>query len=54
MWGFLLPLHRLGKRFLSAGARIDRCDELPMNFEGLRSELEAERSKGFWARLFGG
>jgi excisionase family DNA binding protein len=31
-------------------ARADRLEE---RTEQLRSELEAERSKGFWARLFG-
>jgi excisionase family DNA binding protein len=31
-----------------------RADRLEDRAEKLRGELEAERSKGFWARLFGG
>jgi excisionase family DNA binding protein len=31
-----------------------RADRLEERAEKLRDELEAERSKGFWARLFGG
>jgi excisionase family DNA binding protein len=32
----------------------ERADRLEERAEKLRGELEAERSKGFWARLFGG
>jgi hypothetical protein len=32
----------------------ERADRLEERAEQLRGELEAERSKGFWARLFGG
>jgi hypothetical protein len=32
----------------------ERADKLEERTEKLRGELEAERSKGFWARLFGG
>ena len=32
----------------------ERADRLEERAEKLRDELEAERSKGFWARLFGG
>src|SRR5215208_2712368 len=32
----------------------ERADRLEERTEQLRGELEAERSKGFWARLFGG
>ena len=32
----------------------ERADRLEDRAEKLRGELEAERSKGFWARLFGG
>jgi excisionase family DNA binding protein len=32
----------------------ERADKLEERAEKLRGELEAERSKGFWARLFGG
>jgi hypothetical protein len=32
----------------------ERADKLEERTEQLRGELEAERSKGFWARLFGG
>jgi excisionase family DNA binding protein len=32
----------------------ERADRLEERSEQLRDELEAERSKGFWARLFGG
>jgi excisionase family DNA binding protein len=32
----------------------ERADRLEERTEELRVELEAERSKGFWARLFGG
>jgi len=31
-----------------------RADRLEERAEKLRGELEVERSKGFWARLFGG
>jgi excisionase family DNA binding protein len=32
----------------------ERADRLEERAEQLRNELEAERTKGFWARLFGG
>jgi excisionase family DNA binding protein len=32
----------------------ERADRLEERAEKLRDELEAERSKGFWVRLFGG
>jgi hypothetical protein len=32
----------------------ERADRLEERAEKLRGELESERSKGFWARLFGG
>jgi hypothetical protein len=32
----------------------ERADRLEERAEKLRGELEAERSKGFWSRLFGG
>jgi excisionase family DNA binding protein len=32
----------------------ERADMLEQRTEQLRGELEVERSKGFWARLFGG
>src|SRR5215216_3499422 len=32
----------------------ERADRLEERAEQLREELEAERGKGFWARLFGG
>jgi hypothetical protein len=32
----------------------ERADRLEERAEKLRDELDAERSKGFWARLFGG
>jgi len=32
----------------------ERADRLEERAEQLRGELEVERSKGFWARLFGG
>jgi hypothetical protein len=32
----------------------ERADRLEERAEKLRGELETERSKGFWARLFGG
>jgi excisionase family DNA binding protein len=32
----------------------ERADRLEETAEQLRGELEAERSKGFWSRLFGG
>jgi len=32
----------------------ERADRLEQRTEQLRGELEAERSKGFWSRLFGG
>lgn len=32
----------------------ERADRLEERAEKLRDELEAERAKGFWARLFGG
>ena len=32
----------------------ERADRLEERAEKLRDELEAERSRGFWARLFGG
>jgi excisionase family DNA binding protein len=32
----------------------ERADRLEDRAEKLRGELETERSKGFWARLFGG
>jgi uncharacterized protein (UPF0335 family) len=32
----------------------ERADRLEEQKEQLRGELEVERSKGFWARLFGG
>jgi excisionase family DNA binding protein len=32
----------------------ERADRLEERAEKLRDELEAERSKGFWGRLFGG
>ena len=32
----------------------ERADRLEERAEMLRDELEAERSKGFWSRLFGG
>src|SRR5215203_3401685 len=32
----------------------ERADRLEERAEKLRDELEAERSKGFWARIFGG
>jgi hypothetical protein len=32
----------------------ERADRLEERAESLRDELEAERAKGFWARLFGG
>jgi excisionase family DNA binding protein len=32
----------------------ERADRLEERAEQLRDELEAERGKGFWARLFGG
>jgi hypothetical protein len=31
----------------------ERADRMEERAEQLRGELEAERSKGFWARLFG-
>jgi hypothetical protein len=32
----------------------ERADRMEERAEQLRGELEAERSKGFWQRLFGG
>jgi hypothetical protein len=34
--------------------RADRLDDIQEENERLREELEAERSRGFWRRLFGG
>jgi hypothetical protein len=36
------------------GRLIARSRQAEEQAETLRKELEAERSKGFWARLFGG
>ena len=36
------------------GVERGRRERLEEENERLRAELEAERSKGFWARLFGG
>jgi len=38
----------------SLGRESERADRLEERTEQLRGELEAERSKGFWARLLGG
>lgn len=47
-------IEELGAVREQLGVERGRRERLEEENERLRTELEAERSKGFWARLFGG
>jgi hypothetical protein len=52
---FYLQAHRLQRAFVQQREQAEEKANIAQQVaDRLREELEAERSKGFWRRLFGG